>query len=429
MKPTVLAVGIFILCSSVTPIKHISFNDFRNSFIKGYTSLNIPQLQLSYAANFQNIQPWSGIQQQIIFFQQVKSAIATYKKEGLSKEEKNDLDLIEYETNLNLERLALEKEWLKKRPAIIPINNFHSIPSDSAWYVYYLKRWLGANVNPDELYLNGMMEIDSVEKHINDIRLQSGMDSATFYHHLNDDSFFLTSQTQVQQAFEHTKNIIQKNLSTLFSTTNIPDIKIKRGTNKDLAQTPGYYSNNTFYYNYWDSPYNKRQVDWLFIHEAVPGHHYQTSVANGSKRSDVEQLFWYPGFSEGWAAYCEELGKDLGVYQTPYDEFGKWEWDLVRSVRVPLDIGINYYGWSDAKALAFWKKYIPHQDDIAMREIERIHRWPVQVITYKYGEEKILQWKKELEIEGKLNIKAFHEKILKQGPLPFFMIEKNVLKN
>src|SRR4051812_35957985 len=173
MKPTILAVCIFILCSSVTPVKYISFNDFKNNFVKGYSSLNIPQLQLSYAANFQNIQSFSGIQQQTIFFQQVKTAINVYKKEVLAKEI-NDLDLIEYETNLNLERLALEKEWLKKRPAVIPMNNFHSIPDDSAWYVYYLKKWLGADVNPDELYLNGIMEIEHVEKQVDDIRLQTG---------------------------------------------------------------------------------------------------------------------------------------------------------------------------------------------------------------------------------------------------------------
>jgi len=426
MKPTMLAACIFFLCSSVTPVKNISFIDFRKSFIKGYNSLNIPQLQLSYAANFQNIQSLAGIQQQINFFQQIKTAVVIYKKDSLSKEETNDLDLIEYETNLNLQRLALEKDWLRKRPAVIPTNNFHSIPDDSAWYVYYVKRWLGADVNPDELYLNGIMEIDSVKKHINDILLKTGMDSSTFYHHLNDDSFFLTSQSQVQQAFEHVKNIIQKNLSNIFSITNIPDIKVERGTNNELAQTPGYYSNNTFYYNYWDSPYDKKQVAWLFIHEAIPGHHYQACISKQSKLSDVQQLFWYPGFSEGWAAYCEELGKELGVYQTPYDELGKWEWDLVRSVRVPLDVGINYYGWSDAKALAFWKKYISNHDDIAMREIERIHRWPVQVITYKYGAEQIIRWKKILKLNSNFDIKTFHKKILEQGALPFFMIEKNL---
>lgn len=179
-----------------------------------------------------------------------------------------------------------------------------------------------------------MEEIERVKQHIEDIRLQTGMDSAKFYQHLNDSSFFITNESQVQQAFEKTKNIILKNIGDLFNVTQISNINIQRGTNNELAQTPGYYSNNTFYFSYFDKPYNKRQIGWLFIHEVIPGHHYYASVATQVNRSSVQQLFNYPGFSEAWAAYTEELGKELGVYQTVYDELGKWEWDLVCSVRV-----------------------------------------------------------------------------------------------
>jgi uncharacterized protein (DUF885 family) len=289
---------------------------------------------------------------------------------------------------------------------------------------------MGAKVNPDELYLNGLEEIERVKQHIENIRAQTGMDSAQFYLHLNDPSFFLSDETQVRQAFEQTKNIVLKNLGRLFTTTQIPEVNIQKGNNKALAQTPGYYSNNTFYYNFFDGPYNKRQIDWLFIHEAVPGHHYEASVSAKSNRSAVQQLFHYPGFNEGWAAYTEELGKDLGVYQTPYDELGKWEWDIVRSVRVPLDIGINFYGWSDEKAIAFWKKYIPHRDDIAMREINRMHTWPAQVITYKYGAAEIMKWKNLLQQQqgDRFDIKAFHDRILQHGSLPFFLVERNVFR-
>ena len=183
----------------------------------------------------------------------------------------------------------------------------------------------------------------------------------------------------MQQAFERTGKIVLQNLSKLFNVQPAPELSIKRGSNEALAQTPGYYDNNTFYYNLFNAPYNKRQVAWLFLHEAVPGHHYQLAIENDISNTAVEQLFHYPGFAEGWAAYTEELGKELGAYQTIYDELGKWEWDLVRSVRVPLDVGINYYGWSDEKALAFWKEHIANQDAIALREINRIknglHRW------------------------------------------------------
>jgi len=430
MKLSILTICLFFLFSSTVPADHINFNDFCTRFIKSYRSLNIPELQLSYAENLQHIPSEYSIQKQTEFFHQVQAALSVYEKDSLNAEDQDALDLIDYETNLNLQRLTLERQWLRIKPAVIPTNNFHNIPNDSAWYIYFLQKWLGAKVNPDELYLNGLVEIDQVKQHIEDVRAQTGMDRLLFYEHLNDSSFFLSNETQVQQAFEQTKNIILKNLGNLFNVTQVPGVNIQRGSVDRLIQAPGYYSNNIFYFNFFDAPYNKRQIAWLFIHEAIPGHHYEAAVNAQTQHSEVQQLFHYPGFNEGWAAYTEELGKDLGVYQTPYDELGKWEWDLVRSVRVPLDIGLNYYGWTDEKALAFWKKYIPNRDDIAMREINRMRTWPAQVITYKYGAAQIMRWKKLMQLEqgDQFNIKTFHDKVLSHGSMPFFLIEKNVFR-
>jgi uncharacterized protein (DUF885 family) len=135
------------------------------------------------------------------------------------------------------------------------------------------------------------------------------------------------------------------------------------------------------------------------------------------------------GLSEGWAAYAETLGKELGVYQTIFDELGEYEWDLVRSVRLPLDVGINYYGWTDQEALAFWKKNIRGRDDIAVREINRVRTWPAQVVTYKYGSAQILQWKTVLKKQqgNGFDIKDFHDRILNHGSLPLFLVKNNVM--
>jgi len=120
-------------------------------------------------------------------------------------------------------------------------------------------------------------------------------------------------------------------------------------------------------------------------------------------------------YLEGWAAYVEELGEEMGLYRTLYDLMGKHEWNLVRSVRVVLDVGLNYKGWSDEKALAFWKTNINNQEDIAMREINRMRRWPVQVITYKYGAARILEKRRAAKLKGGFNLKDFHQEILSRG--------------
>ena len=139
MKLFTLGVCLFLLFASITPIRHTNFIDFSNNFVAGYRSFNIPDLQLSYSENLRNIPSENNIQKQIEFFQQVKKNISVYKKDSLAAQEQDDLDLIAYETNLNLEKLSLEKRWISKKTVVIPVNNFHDIPDDSAWYVYFFK--------------------------------------------------------------------------------------------------------------------------------------------------------------------------------------------------------------------------------------------------------------------------------------------------
>lgn len=419
---------LFFSCAQAQSAK--DFEAFRDNFVKGYKALNIPELELSYAANLQHIKSLSEIQKQTDFFSDALKKLERLESIWITEEDRNDLDLMKFETKLNLQRLALEKRWTEEKPSVIPENNIYNIPHGQEWYAYFVNRWLAANVNVEELYLNGTEEIDRVKAQTDAIRIKKGLSTQQFYIHLNDPSFFTTDEKQVQQDFAHVQNVVQQNLSNVFHVQQVRTVSISKGTNNALAQTPGYYNNNTFYYNIFDKPYNTRQVAWLYIHEAVPGHHYQGSIADQTPQSKVQQLFHYTGFAEGWAAYTETLGKELGAYETDYDELGHLEWDLVRSVRVIIDIGLNYYGWTDDKALAKWKEYIPNQDDIAMREINRMKRWPAQVITYKYGSELILQWKQELqEKQGSaFDIKDFHDRILNHGTLPFVMVKKNVFR-
>jgi uncharacterized protein (DUF885 family) len=429
MRLFFVSICVFILSFTAADAQQ-KFDQFSAKFVSGYQSLHIPDLELSYVSGLQHIGSAANVQKQIDFFTSVKSRLSFYKSKDLKSSQKLDLGLIQYETNLNLQRLALEQQWVKNPPAKISTDGIITVPNGKAWYAYLLKRWVNDEVTPDQIYQFGLTEVERVKGHMEAIRKQTGMSEDDFYKHLNDPSFFINDPNEVQRSFEHTKAIIYSNLPKLFSTTKIADLKIEKGKSQQLAQTPGYYDNNTFYYNLFDKPYNKRQVDWLFIHEAVPGHHYQASIIAQTKVSDVQQLFFYLGFAEGWGAYTEELGKELGVYQTPYDELGKWEWDIVRSVRVPLDVGLNYYGWTDQQALDFWKKNIRGQDDIAMREIARIRRWPAQVVTYKYGALQILHWKQELQKkQGKdFDIRDFHDRVLNHGSLPIFMVRENVFK-
>jgi uncharacterized protein (DUF885 family) len=427
MKTLLLCVAFVITCL-YPAMGQQKFDVFSDKFVTGYNQLKLPQLELSYVAGLEHIGTAAEIEQQLTFFNRTDVELANYKTEALTPSQKTDYALITYECRLNLERLALEQQWAKHRPEKISNGGIITIPDGKAWYAYLLKRWVSADVTPDEIYKFGLAEVRRVQQHIEAVRQQTGLDEGVFYKHLNDPEFFESDPKKVQQAFDQTKAVIYSNLPKLFNDTQIHELNIKAGESKQLAQTPGYYDNNTFYYNLFDKPYNKRMYNWLFIHEGVPGHHYQASIEAKTKTSAVQLLFYYLGFAEGWGAYTEELGKQLGVYQTPYDELGKWEWDIVRSVRVPLDVGLNYYGWTDEQALAFWKKNIRNQDDIALREIARIRRWPAQVVTYKYGALQILHWREELQQkQGKnFDIRDFHSRVLDHGSLPLFLVKANV---
>jgi len=421
---------LFGLMLSVTvSAQSKSFDAFTRAFIKSYTSFHLPQLELSYVANLQHIGSAAQVKKQQHYFNSI--ILPDYRPGQWSTAQRTDYQLMKYEIEMNRERLALEAEWVKNPPATIPASGIIDIPNSKKWYAYYLKLWVGDDVTPDQIYQFGLAELKRVQGHIETLRKQTGLSENAFYKHIAEPEFFTTDVNEIQKGFEQTRTVIYSNMPKLFSNTDIVPLKIERGTNQALVQTPGYYDNNVFYYNFFDKLYSKRQYDWLFIHEAVPGHHYQSSVVAETKVSDLQNLFFYIGFAEGWGAYAEELGKDLGVYKTPYDELGKWEWDIVRSARVPMDVGLNYYGWTDEQALKFWKENIRGQDDIAAREIARMRRWPAQVVTYKYGALQILNWKAELQQKqgNKFDIKDFHNRVLSHGSLPIFLVKENVFKN
>ncbi|BDD11539.1 hypothetical protein FUAX_39710 (plasmid) [Fulvitalea axinellae] len=400
---------------------------FADKFADQYQSFELPPLSLSYIDNLKAIRKNEDLAKQESFFRNAQRELTAYKPEELPKQDWLDYQIVRYQTVMNLNRISLEKRWNKQKIDSISDKGIYTLPMGKEWYTYFLKTWIDIKVQPDQLYEFGLAEIERVKGKIKTIQEKSGMDSAAFEKHIQDKSFFYTDVRKVQKAFEKAQKRIDKQASKLFPFMDkVKTVGIKKGENPALAKVPAFYNpySKIFYYNYFDRPYNKRQIGWTYAHEGVPGHHYQISLDQSLPRSKVLKSFECLGYVEGYAAYVEEIGNELGAYQDIYDELGKWEWDLIRSVRVPLDVALNYYGWSDEEALRFWQKHIKGKDDIARREIARMKRWPAQVITYKYGGNKILEWKKEAMKRSDFNLKEFHTKILENGSIPFAILEE-----
>lgn len=404
----------------------LSWDQLVVDFCEGYDRLDMGSMGISYSQNLGNIQNKAGIAAQRAFFDKYQDLLEEFDRSKLSVPQQFGYDLIDYQAQLNQERIALEEKWrdMEYRDSG---EGLAYIPMGKEWYAYFLKKWIDLEVSPDELYDFGLKQVEKVKSKIRLLLQKSGMDSLEFARHLGEERFFLTEVAEVQEAFESYHAKLTPKLQKYFpGIGDIPPISIARNTDERLSQAPGFYRNNTFFYTKFEYPFNTRQICWLYMHEALPGHHYERSYSATLSLHPVQDRFWFPCYAEGWAAYVEEIGKEIGAYEGIYDELGKWEWDLIRSVRVPMDVGLNFYGWDDEKALEFWKKHIQGQDDIGRREIARMKRWPAQVITYKYGAELLLKWKSRLEKNEGYSLKAFHEEVLRRGPMPWSMLEKYI---
>ena len=414
------------------------FERLMDDFASQYTQLNIPALELSYLKNIQNISSLDSIAIQTQVFQSFQKRLKEITVDDLDVNHRSDYQTISLELRLHLERLELEKEFQeKKRNRPLDKNGLYFIPNGKKWYRYFVKRWTGAEITPEDLKTFGLAEIEKIKTEILKIQenLNFGNDRIGFYEALNKKRFLIKDSSDVVSKFREQQTIVRKEIWKQFSPWNLSKEKIDQGKRKELSQVPGYYNREeeTFYFNLFDDPFNLRQVDWLYLHEGVPGHHFQLSLEKQLTDSlpAYRDFIPFSGYREGWAAYAEEIGSEVGLYRTPYDWMGKHEWDLIRSVRVVLDVALNYQGWSDEKALTFWKQHIYNQDDIAEREIARMKRWPGQVHTYKHGADQILQLKDIFQKEegNDFDIRKFHDRILNYGPLHWKALRERVLED
>ena len=418
-----LLMFIFICGCQSTDEKSIeATKNLMINYAVGYDTLGIPDLDLSYQRNLKAMAFPDTLNRQEIFFQQYQKDLAKIDPTYLPEDLLQDYEILDLEISLQLERINLElnhQSTYKNRP--ISEEGIYFVPNGKAWYRYYLKRWLMADVEPEEIIDFGTKKIQAVQRDIQKLQRDLGFrtDTIAFYEHLNEPLFKERSKRKIQRLFETRQEIVRKNLDVCFKNTDITPPNIDRGSDPKFTELPAYYNSEkeTFYYNLNKAPFNKRQVDLLYLHEAIPGRHYLMKIKELFKDSVPVFYQHLPQgiYSAGWAAYVDDLGEEMGLYRTLYDLMGKHEWNLVRSVCVVLDIGLNYQGWSDEKALAFWKTNINNHEDIALREINQMRRWPVQVITFKYGAARILDKRRAKKLKGGFNLKDFHQEILSKG--------------
>jgi len=177
------------------------------------------------------------------------------------------------------------------------------------------------------------------------------------------------------------------------------------------------------------SNYNVLEDEDLFLHEAIPGHHFQISLQQESKTlPDFRKFNWFGAYGEGWALYCESLGKELGLYQDPYQYLGMLNDEMHRAIRLVVDTGIHSKSWTREQAIAYSLQNEAETEASITSEIERYMAIPGQALSYKIGQLKILELRQKAQTKmgSRFNIKTFHQKVLESGVMPLALLEQKI---
>jgi uncharacterized protein (DUF885 family) len=191
------------------------------------------------------------------------------------------------------------------------------------------------------------------------------------------------------------------------------------------AGRPGYFYANTYALN--TRP--KWEMQPLTLHEAVPGHHLQISLAQEmGDLPDFRKYGGYTAFVEGWGLYAESLGEEMGFYTDPYDKFGQLTFEIWRAIRLVTDTGMHALGWSRQQAIDYFKANSSKSEHDIVVEIDRYIVWPGQALAYKLGELKIKELRAYAmqELGEKFDVRLFHDEVLKNGAIPLSVLDADI---
>ena len=254
-----------------------------------------------------------------------------------------------------------------------------------------------------------------------------------------DPQFYFETEEELLQAYLATSKRIDPLLTRLFDTLprmpyGIKPIPIESAPDTTTAynMSPAADGSRAGYYYvnlYRPEVRPKYEIEVLSVHEAVPGHHLQIALAMELESiPNFRRFSGYTAFVEGWGLYSESLGEELELYQDPYSKFGALTYEMWRAIRLVVDTGMHYKGWSRDEAIDFFKINAAKTEQDIVNEIDRYLIMPGQALAYKIGQLKILELKNRAikELGESFDIKVFHNLILGQGALPLDILEERV---
>jgi uncharacterized protein (DUF885 family) len=314
-----------------------------------------------------------------------------------------------------------------------------ALPNGSAWYEHLTRSYTTTRMTPDDIHRLGLEEVKRIRDEMQHVIKQvefagSFQDFLVFLR--TDPQFYYDNPEDLHEAYLATCKRIDPELVKLFGVLPRMPYGVKPIPDSIAPDTTtAYYSrpaaDGSRAGTYWVNLYRpevrpKYEIEVLSVHEAMPGHHLQIALQQElSNMPNFRRFLGFTAFVEGWGLYSERLGYDLGLYKDPYSRFGQLTYDMWRAVRLVVDTGLHYKGWTRQQAIDFFKDNAAKAEHDIVNEIDRYIGNPGQALAYKIGQLKILTLREraERQLGENFDIRAFHDELLGAGALPLDLLE------
>lgn len=327
-------------------------------------------------------------------------------------------------------------------PACRDTAGLAALPNGAAWYAYDVRQSTTSDLTPAQIHQTGLDEVARLQGEIQNVAKQVKFrgNLPKFYKFMQTDKrFVFRSESELLDAYRGLQSRVQAAVPRLFATQGIPalDVRPVEPQRAQAAASGSYMRPNPhdntpgiFYVNTSNLPARPRwEGESLFLHEGVPGHHYQLGLQQ--QLTDLPKFRRFGGetaFIEGWGLYAESLGRELGLYQDPYNYYGYLQNALLRSIRLVVDTGLHSQGWTRAQAIDYMLQNSAVTREDAEAEVDRYLAIPGQALAYKVGEMKISQLREQAqrELGPRFDVRAFHTEVLKDGSVPLEILQDKV---
>jgi len=317
------------------------------------------------------------------------------------------------------------------------------LPDGDEWYAERVRYHTTTDLTPKEIHEIGLGEVDRIVTAMDEVMASTGFsgDRAAFAEHLGTDPrFYFDSGEALLVSYRDIAKRIDPEIPKLFGMLpRLPWGVIPVPAEQAPSAPAAFYMPGSlalgrpglFYANTYDLQARPSwNMESICLHEAVPGHHFQISIAQELEGVPEfrKQSLGCTAYVEGWGLYCESLGPELGMYTDPYQRYGALDAELLRAIRLVTDTGMHALGWSREQAIQFFEDHSPMPKHDIVVEVDRYIVLPGQALSYKVGELKLQELRRRAteRLADRFDIRAFHDEVLRNGALPLDLLEDYV---